>query len=913
MKKLEVEINPRTLEVELEKHTSGTRLIPWPKGEDWKTPTEEQLLKLILPNIPDPIPWENGRDGLDWETPEIDYKKIIKEIPKEEDIIKSVLKKIPKPKDGDKWQKGEDGKSFRFADLTPYEKQILTWPQGSNWVWVPRYGTAGQILVKASSKDFDTEWITGGGGGAVDSVNWQTGVVVLDTDDISDTATTNKFVTASDITKLGNLSGTNTWDVTVSDSSEIDFTLTGQQISASIVSGSIDETKLDTSVNASLDLADTAVQPATLSSYEVLSNKSTDTALGTSDTLYPTQNAVKTYVDNSVVWLLDDRGNYDASVNTFPASGGSGTAGAILKWDSWFINVAGTLGGAPVVSGDNLRALVDTPWQTASNWSVLEWNIGYVPENVANKENTTIDTNTTKYPTVNLLKTGLDTKQATLVSGTNIKTVNSTTLLGSGDLAVATTAQGALADTALQPANISDTAYDATSWNWVTTIAPSKNAIRDKIETMDSAIALNTAKVTNATHSGDIVGATSTTAQPAIITGKPSATVASGDLLLIADVNDSNALKQVTAQSIADLWWASGATTALDNLASVAINTSLVSDTDNTDDLGTTLKKWANLFVITIGATATRVTKWWFTDLEITNAPTIGGTAATGTGGLVRAGSPALITPSMAAIVVSGWTLTLPTGASDTLVSKNSTDTLTNKSISGWQITSAVANATDSVKVGGVTITGTPNAWDVPIATSGTAATWWAPAGWWASTKCYINSNFETKARFAETTTGSGATNTFNDTGASIVTSNSTQGSMKIVWSTGGNELALFANSPKMTQVIKMGNLGFPSATTTGSIFMGIWDITVSNTAHTFTQRHIGFKVLYSGGAHTLFATHADWTTENASSALTSLWTGCFHEICLELDLYRKLAPHRVDYYWRKNGGALIFSYYFNR
>ncbi len=43
------------------------------------------------------------------------------------------------------------------------------------------------------------------------------------------------------------------------------------------------------------------------------------------------------------------------------------------------------------------------------------------------------------------------------------------------------------------------------------------------------------------------------TAQPALITGKSSATVASGDLVLIADINDSNNLKQVTAQSIAEL------------------------------------------------------------------------------------------------------------------------------------------------------------------------------------------------------------------------------------------------------------------------------------------------------------------------------------------------------------------------
>lgn len=49
--------------------------------------------------------------------------------------------------------------------------------------------------------------------------------------------------------------------VTVLDSSEIDFTLTGQQITASLIAGSIDETKLDASTNASLDLADSASQP----------------------------------------------------------------------------------------------------------------------------------------------------------------------------------------------------------------------------------------------------------------------------------------------------------------------------------------------------------------------------------------------------------------------------------------------------------------------------------------------------------------------------------------------------------------------------------------------------------------------------------------------------------------------------
>lgn len=84
----------------------------------------------------------------------------------------------------------------------------------------------------------------------------------------------------------------------------------------------------------------------------------------------------KSETDDLVVGLLDDRGNYDASVNTFPASGGSGSAGAVLKGDIWLISVAGTLGGVAVEIGDSVRALVDTPGQTASNWAVMQKNYG---------------------------------------------------------------------------------------------------------------------------------------------------------------------------------------------------------------------------------------------------------------------------------------------------------------------------------------------------------------------------------------------------------------------------------------------------------------------------------------------------------------------------------------------------------
>ena len=63
----------------------------------------------------------------------------------------------------------------------------------------------------------------------------------------------------------------------------------------------------------------------------------------------------------------------------------------------------------------------------------------------------------------------------------------------------------------------------------------------------------NTLKVTNATHTGDVTGSGALTVDPTAITGKPAATVANGDLVLVADVDDSNNLKQVTAQAIANL------------------------------------------------------------------------------------------------------------------------------------------------------------------------------------------------------------------------------------------------------------------------------------------------------------------------------------------------------------------------
>lgn len=94
-------------------------------------------------------------------------------------------------------------------------------PSGNEWLLLQNpttleYGKAATLSIGG-----------GTGGGAVDSVNTQTGIVVLDADDISDASTTNKYVTAAEKTKLSNLSGTNYGDQDLSGYSPTSHNHTG--------------------------------------------------------------------------------------------------------------------------------------------------------------------------------------------------------------------------------------------------------------------------------------------------------------------------------------------------------------------------------------------------------------------------------------------------------------------------------------------------------------------------------------------------------------------------------------------------------------------------------------------------------------------------------------------------------------
>lgn len=66
----------------------------------------------------------------------------------------------------------------------------------------------------------------------------------------------------------------------------------------------------------------------------------------------------------------------------------------------------------------------------------------------------------------------------------------------------------------------------------------------------NAAVTANTAKVSNATHTGDVAGATALTIQATAISGKTLATLAGTEEVL---VNDGGTLKKTTVQAIADL------------------------------------------------------------------------------------------------------------------------------------------------------------------------------------------------------------------------------------------------------------------------------------------------------------------------------------------------------------------------
>jgi len=146
-----------------------------------------------------------------------------------------------------------------------------------------------------------------------------------------------------------------------------------------------------------------------------------------------------------------------------------------------------------------------------------------------------------------------------------------------------------------------------------------------------------------------------------------------------------------------------GANTALSNLSSVAINTSLISDTDSTDDLGSSSKYWRNLYVdrIYLNSTATLDGSTAGTvaltgDLTVSGATTVSGTLTVG--GLNINGDQTVSGTLTVDELILDTDGVAPAGTNCYAVRDNAGD-LTLNAVSGKEIHLAIAG-TDEVDIG---------------------------------------------------------------------------------------------------------------------------------------------------------------------------------------------------------------------
>ena len=118
--------------------------------------------------------------------------------------------------------------------------------------------------------------------------------------------------------------------------------------------GTNTHTQIDTALTRLANTSGTNTGDQNLAPYELLSNKSTDVALGTSDTLYVSQNAIKSYVDTSV--LGEDFWDRTGTVISPKVAGDDITTTGDLSASS----LETTTGGLKLKNGGFIRPDIDT-------------------------------------------------------------------------------------------------------------------------------------------------------------------------------------------------------------------------------------------------------------------------------------------------------------------------------------------------------------------------------------------------------------------------------------------------------------------------------------------------------------------------------------------------------------------------
>lgn len=347
----------------------------------------------------------------------------------------------------------------------------------------------------------------------------------------------------------------------------------------------------------------------------------------------------------------------------------------------------------------------------------------------------------------------------------------------------------------------------------------------------------------------------------------------SGDTKLKGDVTLSEGANITITQSGQDIEIAasggSGATTALDNLASVAINTSLISDTDVTDDLGSLSIRWNNVYAATLstGDTASDTLKLRGYDVD----------GATFVDILTITANNTVTADLHPSVTIGGNTILDDTSTTSALTTVGTISTGT------WQGT-AIANTYGGTGQDTSSSTGvaqvSSGTWSVSTALAdGTTATTQSAGdnSTKVATTAYVDAAaggggnyssfstvFEAEGRF-ETTETSGGTVTFSGEGC-VLTTTTTAGSRC------GNILD-FTAAPFYDFSVD-SHFGTTYRIDTGgdnqSYACVLGTVSISSGGIGLTGKHYGFEYDESSGTSNHYATNANGTTQTQTSINTS-------------------------------------------
>jgi len=330
---------------------------------------------------------------------------------------------------------------------------------------------AGVTVTDAGGKTVVT--IPGGGPGAVDSVNGQTGVVVLDADDIDDTSTAHKFATATQLTKVDNISITQPVDLDVLETaSHAAITLAGTPDYITISGQTITRNQIDLATDVTGDLP--FANLTQLSAHQVLGRAGS----GTGDVAGIT-------AGNDTILARSGSGNVDfqtpATIRTM-------------------LNVAD---GATAYTNENAQDAVGTILTDTTSIDLIYDDAGNTisaqREALTGAITAPKNSNTTSLGSFTLAQLNAAVSDADVANATHTHAIADVTGL-----------QTALDGKA--PTSHTHTASQIT--DFATAVAAT------------AAVTANTAKVTNATHIGEVTGATTLTIANDVVTNAKLANVA---------------------------------------------------------------------------------------------------------------------------------------------------------------------------------------------------------------------------------------------------------------------------------------------------------------------------------------------------------------------------------------------------